>query len=460
MADKMRLCLLNYDIHQKRFPNPAARFRRFGVYLTESVCVFIKDNEPWEILNAMTEAGVTWHLHPFAYSATQGILECAAAYMRRQLRLQLESEGESLARYDAALEEIETDDTLSGETILAARAKHQKDQLGAIRRTRKLVEDLEHAASMFGIDVDNMVPEINTTRSRLGGLQTLNGQRATFYVELAAEAKRRRLDVETSGENAMPAPILLDRLEEEGVNVDAARAAFQEDEEGVESRGGQTTSSTQGRRVGTVLADNPPRRVEQGTQPPQVYTVHTRSGIMRRESRFTDREAARVLRHREGDMAASLAHRVLRGRTISPMQRAWLHILAVEEWEAFQSQNATQPAPVAAVAPANPIPTPTPEVVSPPAPVKKPDNGAVVVDSSKCVWNHEAKTLTIEASVLELYYTPGYIQVRSHKTGNLEAFINPQEIRGGTEDQDGEDNEVIAWVYSGPKGVKLHILND
>jgi hypothetical protein len=69
------------------------------------------------------------------------------------------------------------------------------------------------------------------------------------------------------------------------------------------------------------------------------------------------------------------------------------------------------------------------------------------------LFDFDGRTYLTEASDLRLRRVPGTIQVQNRVTGDTDLFSNPRPEKN-------RDNEIVKWVYRGPSGKTLVVVND
>lgn len=451
----MKTSLLLYDIPESsEFDNPSNLLRRVALRINKSCWVVDQDRTPWNLLNEMTTANVVWHLFEFAEAATENIMKVAADMLRKDLADMAKRENEALIRADAQLAEALADTTAGDKTWEAARKKHATHRESTLKRTEKVVADLEKAAEMFGLDVGSF--DFNRAINRVNGIRSLQGARAASYAEMTEMAKGTSLEV-AAKDGDVPEGILRDFLTDQGKDVSAAQTAFSAS---VATEPSRVVSSMNGEKVKGVEAP----RVE------KTYTVRDRHGNNRTvNSSMTDGEAAAACRDRSDNFSRDLA-RTFRRRPLSATQTAWMHILANES-----------------------LPKPTTVVESKPAPAQK------IIEDAKTIvkgWNDQGRTreeiatefkevltgqaslddllpheklnnipeistLTMtchggicfgEASTIGLACFPPQLNVKSHRTGNVVLFTKNEEHM--------VEDELIYVEYKSNANNILRIAND
>jgi hypothetical protein len=211
--------------------NVRQRIRRKALYINKSVCIVAKGGEPWSEIKRMdgynTEETsprlkIKHYLVPQAEQGMPVLLEIAIQEMRKELEDHQQEQARSLANADSKLAEVEENPQSSWREIADMRVWHEKHRAALLKRSQKLLEDLEYAAASFNLDISDI--PLEDARGRLEGIRALNGAKATFYVEMAEKAREAGINVGEADE--MPAEILADRLEDEGISIAGAREAF------------------------------------------------------------------------------------------------------------------------------------------------------------------------------------------------------------------------------------------
>ncbi len=242
----MQLVMLQYDIpgvpaEMNRgdnpvppFPNPSGFLRRRALRLTLSVWAFDKDRTPWQLIRDMDQwsqiyAGrdmpnggvvktIRYHVHDFSPDATEGILKQAAQVMREDLERDKKAQATALATALETLTEANRAHD-AGEITWQerdkARLKYKSYRKTILKRTEKLVSDLELAAKSFGMDW-----------AGIRSSQALTSARAEVYTQgaeaLAPNAPASRAAIEA----VLPPEILADALEDQGEDTRSIRATF------------------------------------------------------------------------------------------------------------------------------------------------------------------------------------------------------------------------------------------
>ncbi len=423
----MKTSLLMYDVPtSSEMNNPSNLLRRVALRINLSVWVVDSDRTPWTLLNEMTTAGVTWHLFPFAEEATENVLKVAADMLRKDLADISKRENEALVRADAQLAEALADNTAGDKTWDAARNKHARHRESTLKRTEKVVRDLETAAEMFGLDVGSF--DFRKAHDRVKGIRSLNGARAASYAELAEAAKGTAMEMAAKAGD-VPAGILQDYLEDQGVDVSDSRAAFSTPVE-----------------IGVpTVASSTNRTKVSGPKVERTFTVSGRSGSRTVNSTLTDQEAANICLNLRSNFARDLARR-FRRYPLSASQLAWVHVLAVESLpKAIEAHKPTvvvenKPAPVEAPGPASAddlLPHEQPTISIP----------EISTETMTC----KDGVCTAKNSILKLEAFPKTINVRSHRTGNVLTFTKT--------DEHFADGEVVHFEYKSGNNI-LRILND
>ncbi len=238
----MQLTMFQYDIPSipqeledvPSFNNPSHFLRRRALRLTLSVWAFDKDRTPWGLIRDMdqwsqTYAGrdmpnggvvksIRYHVHDFSPDATEGILKQAAQVMREDIERQKESQATALATALEVLTEANRAHDAGEITWQArdkARLKYKAYRKTILKRTEKLVSDLELAAKSFGMDW-----------AGIRSSQALTSARAEVYTQgaeaLAPNAPASRAAIEA----VLPPEILADAMEDQGLDTRTIRATF------------------------------------------------------------------------------------------------------------------------------------------------------------------------------------------------------------------------------------------
>lgn len=326
----MQVSLLLYDIPEtSKYPNPSGVLRRRALRVNLSCWIVDQQRIPWTILEEMTSSNVDWHLWDFDSGATQKILQKACISMRRELEENAAREKDSLDRAERQRDEVLNNPESTHTDVVRANNKYEKDRTLILKRSEKLVKDLEEAANSFNLDMTQF--PFGRNYERVNALRTLQGSRAQLYAELAEKMKDTPIG-KAASESEVPAEILADYAEEHGHNVDVVREAFTNSSNGHghNNNGSQRILSSSDKMQPQVQV-NPLEYI----QPKQgaisvTYRVSTSNGMRVVQSRYSDAQCGSILRDSENRFAQELASRVNHGRGISTNQRAWLHVLACE----------------------------------------------------------------------------------------------------------------------------------
>jgi hypothetical protein len=456
-SNAIQTSLLLYDIPDASgFGNPSGVLRSRALRINLSCWVVDNARTPWGLLHRMTEAGVHWHLLPFSAEANARILEMAAATMRRDLEQNAVRERAALERIDATLAAAETEagGTYNEETrrweggvwtraLERARTKHATDRRAILKRTEKLVSDLETSARQFG--VQGVSGFFTGSRNRVGALRALNHCRAELYAEATAAVAATPLAADAR-DDAIPAAVLADVLDErEEGSGESLRTAFAD---------APLTPTDAATLVGVGVATPTPAPEPRGDayEPPAriaptvTYTVRTRNGGIRiARSNYTDRQAAEYLRDGTDRFGRELAARVIGGRRLSASQRSWLQVLAVEATEA------ARPMAPPAVETVARVTAPTPPTAQPVKVAGEPR----IINTRGLAWDSATRTFAADFSELGFAPTdvlPAALELESHRTGARVLFTNPETLRDA-------EGWISGMVYAARNGLRLVVRN-
>lgn len=452
MAQNIRLSAFQYDIPDRvNFPNPCDYLRRrnnvgkvFAFRTQGSMWLVDRDNPPLALQARMEAAGCVVDLYPLDMCDHAKYLERAANQMRRDLLERLKIEERSLKKYDEKLAEAEAEHaagTIGWDKLAQARRDHAAKRKAALGRTEELVANLEAAVSQFDIPADQSM--FAAVRGRVDGLRAAGSARAEVYVQLANQLKGTAIGM-AAAESEVPAGILADYAEENGIDATAVRELFDQEQ--------------------------PP--AEQPARPATTYRVLCNGRAYTTTTDLTRLEAAELLEGTTDTFAAKMARLARHNRYMSSVQVAWLMILAERARrlrQGVERERAATTVPVVSVAaveePDPPVvefaaPATAPAataVAAPPAPVVTAARGDLnPLDTGRMIWNGKERMLIAEVSDFGLTGLWPTLMVRSHRTGAVEPFVRVAENFEPASD----DGVPVSWDYRGPGGVILRLLND
>lgn len=198
------------------FSNPSDRLRHIGFRIDGSVWVIPNNHVPYNLLNEMTAAGVTWHLLEFTGSQAEKILALAKDVMEKEIAeiaTRLETSIQSAdQQYDTRLAESE-----GGKEIEKAESYYRSRTRGALKRAEQMLKDIEKAAGCFGISVGTSV-----SYSTIKALRTSVAARAHAYSRLTQAVVGTQLEAAAKADE-VPAGVLADYVEERGGDAVAER---------------------------------------------------------------------------------------------------------------------------------------------------------------------------------------------------------------------------------------------
>jgi hypothetical protein len=229
-----RFAVFQYDIPSRvPFQNPTGYLRRrhsggkiFAFKTQYSMWLVDADNPPYQLQSRMEKAGCTVDLYPLDPSDNERYLARADRQMRWELDEQKKRDAKALRKIDDKLAEAEAEQAqgvIGWDRLQDARLKHRKERENVLKRSERLVAQLEAAAEQFGIDAPD--DAFRATMSRVNGIRALGSARAELYVEMADAVAGTPLAA-AAQESEVPATVLADYAEERGQDVSAARAAF------------------------------------------------------------------------------------------------------------------------------------------------------------------------------------------------------------------------------------------
>ncbi len=211
--------LLIYDIPESsEYPNPSGFLRRRAIRINLS-CWCIPDHAiPWHMLGEMTQAGCTWHTVRFSTEEMPKLSGMCIDALRKEI-------GEALAGAKICLDNAEdrADEEIFGEDPEKAAKQYRNKVRAAVRRTNRLINDLQEAARQFEIDPETLAP--GTARNAVTILGATAQRKIDAYLQMAAEAGAEMQGA--AEQDAVPAEVLCDFLEEEkGIDCSEQRLLF------------------------------------------------------------------------------------------------------------------------------------------------------------------------------------------------------------------------------------------
>lgn len=197
------------------YPNPSDTLRRFAIRTSESKWVVPENRIPYVLIQEMREAGcVVWDI-PLDMGGLERIREWLAYNLRKEIGEREQSYRDSLAKAGEQTSEDKID-------------RHINNAAG---RMTEFLEDIQHAAGIFGLDINEMV---QTTFGKVATLQTESYRRARVYAAAVRTAQETGTTdavgiarAATMSEEA-PVGVLADALEDAGQDeaADTLRREF------------------------------------------------------------------------------------------------------------------------------------------------------------------------------------------------------------------------------------------
>lgn len=219
----MSACLLIYDIPENApVGNPSDQLRRIAVRVNLSCWIIPESLIPYHLLNTMAAGGATWHVVRFDASEAEKLATMARDAIRRDIKQAISRARASIARTDNSTDAAMLEDSAEAERSYIRRTRN------ALNRARRLVKHLSAAASMFGIDKEsiNLADAFTSFEGITAGVQ----RKAKEYAELSALL--RNVDpalAATAAADELPVCIMMDRLEDAGMDMSSGREMFAEE---------------------------------------------------------------------------------------------------------------------------------------------------------------------------------------------------------------------------------------
>ena len=425
----MALKLLQYDIRtNSRIPHPTTILHNRALRFQLSCWIIEESRIPWNYLKSLDDEGIgnVWDVIHFADTMSVEVMNILVRNLRRDIE-------DAEKRANASLERLDEQERNAVDEGDKSRDKRCKERVKVLERSEKLLKGLQEAATLYGIDVNSL--PFQTSFSRLTSLRGVNGVRTALAAQLTEMATGTRFEAAAKADE-IPVEILADAMEDEGNDTTSIRSAFAETQVATTQK---VTSSTDNN---TRAIRNPSRQervTNRNNGTPTTYTVRSRNEVRSVQSTLTSNQAAEICETLEGSFPKDLARRHNRGMRISEAQRAWMHVLAMESLER-DNEVAEVPQTVPAV--------PMTAV----AQVTTPQTTGAVIETGKCHYNKETKTLLIDASETGLDGLPATLTLRK-QNGNTADFIR-------TSESYSDEDELISTRYRGPNGLTLEVLND
>lgn len=206
-------CLLLYDVPTgSGVANPSGRLRRIAFRINLSAWVVRRPDLPYSYLNSLAARGVKWRVVSFDPSEAGTLVQMGIENIRQEIASAVARSRKADRR--ASRNRDKNDAKSDIDYAVACRLN--------VRRLRKLLDDMEHAAARFGITAGQL--SLAEARSAVDAIDAgMKGQCAA-YAAMAKVARKSR----ASGSRAMasaieqdqvPAGIAADWCEENGGNV-------------------------------------------------------------------------------------------------------------------------------------------------------------------------------------------------------------------------------------------------
>jgi len=241
-----KLSMLVYDIRSNsKCIHPVHVLRNRALHFQLSCWIIAHDRIPWTYLRELDaeQIGNIWDVIDFADDITPAVANILIRNLRREIE-------DAAKRETASLERLDEQERTAVDEGTRSRDKRNKDRQSVLNRTEKLLKELEQAAQLYNIDISAL--PFSSSRDRLSALRGVNGVRAALVSQMAMEAAQTPYAAAAKADE-MPVGILMDALEDQGVDVSAARAAFSETPQVTE----RNITSSNGN--GTTPTRTPPR---------------------------------------------------------------------------------------------------------------------------------------------------------------------------------------------------------
>lgn len=191
--------MLIYDIPERSgVQNPSRHLRRMAVRLNLSCWLVRSDRLPNHVLVELSQGGASWHVLPFAETASGSAKEIAKE------RLQVEI-SEATKRLRKAIATKPADDSPKEKRKAADRVRR------ASVRLQTLLSDLEQAADELGVSYD-----FNSAHQTLRRLDAQAEHVARAYLVAAASLPEADPIRQAAQADLVPAPILADYAQDHG----------------------------------------------------------------------------------------------------------------------------------------------------------------------------------------------------------------------------------------------------
>jgi hypothetical protein len=218
---KLRACLVIYDIPERStVRNPSKRFRRCGARVNLSCWVIPEANIPWNTLQGIEEGGGNWHVVRFADEESEKLVQMAEKAILADLERAIRSMEKSLTR---AQERLNSD----GEDAYDLKT-YEGRMKSVLQSTRKTIDALQVAATNFELDFGS---NLLAARLAIDSSEKAAKLRAKAYSDLTKQIQSIDPGLHNAAQDDdLPVGILMDRLQDEGIDVDSERLAFAETE--------------------------------------------------------------------------------------------------------------------------------------------------------------------------------------------------------------------------------------
>lgn len=223
----MQACLLIYDIPEtSEVENPSNEFRRIAVRVNLSCWVIPFDNIPWTILHNMNERGATTHIVKFDSSENEKLLTMCVSAIRADIRDTLERARLAMNRAGQSL--LKPDPDANKEELRQSHLKYVKKSKSIVKRLRGFLADMAIVSEQFGIGSTTI--DLPQATQAIFSLQSVMHERAKMYVQsinrLQNELGKTNPIVRTAKRNGIPAVVMADYMDDNGLNGKPLRDLF------------------------------------------------------------------------------------------------------------------------------------------------------------------------------------------------------------------------------------------
>lgn len=211
----MKASLLVYDVPSAlNIDNPSAQLRRRAVRINLSCWVVPEGYEPWNYLDELRVAGVSWHIIAFDASESDKLIALAKEAIAREVLAALERCRKSR---DGAFERFEDDPSDASWDKVDATVDR------AFERLEEVLQELEEAAGAFKLDAQ-LLP-FDSARAQARKLKAMADVCAASIADLVKRVSETPIAEAAKNDEVLPL-ILADYAEDNGLDASAVRAVF------------------------------------------------------------------------------------------------------------------------------------------------------------------------------------------------------------------------------------------